>query len=68
MDISDIIAGKHETEALRVLEIICNSLAGRKLKSIDISDNALGEKVRADRPWIALPAGELSMLTTLPLS
>lgn len=44
-DLSDIIAGKHESEALRVLEIVCNSLAGRKLKSIDLSDNALGEKV-----------------------
>jgi Ran GTPase-activating protein (RanGAP) involved in mRNA processing and transport len=45
-DLSDIIAGRHESEALRVLEIVCNSLAGRRFKSIDLSDNALGEKVR----------------------
>jgi Ran GTPase-activating protein 1 len=43
-DISDIIAGRHELEALKVLEIVCEGLSGRQLRSIDLSDNALGEK------------------------
>jgi hypothetical protein len=44
-DLSDIIAGRPEAEALRVLELVCSALRGRRLKSIDLSDNALGEKV-----------------------
>jgi len=43
--LSDIIASRPEVEALKVLEIVCGALKGRKLKSIDLSDNALGEKV-----------------------
>ncbi|GAQ91326.1 Ran GTPase-activating protein [Klebsormidium nitens] len=47
-DLSDIIAGQEEKEALRVLEIITGALIGSKLQSLNLSDNALGEKgVRA---------------------
>lgn len=43
-DISDIIAGKPEEEALKVLKIICESLEGRVLVEVNLSDNALGSK------------------------
>lgn len=43
-DLSDMIAGRHEDMALRVLSIICDSLKGKQLKLIDVSDNAMGEK------------------------
>ncbi len=33
-----------------MLEIVCEGLSGRQLRSIDLSDNALGEKVRLVRP------------------
>ena len=43
-DISDIIAGRPEDEALRVLTIICNSIRTCPLKEVNVSDNALGAK------------------------
>jgi Ran GTPase-activating protein 1 len=43
-DLSDMIAGKPEEEALKVLEAMCGGLAGRSLESLDLSDNAMGEK------------------------
>ncbi|GAB9466267.1 Ran gtpase-activating protein 2 [Globisporangium polare] len=47
-DLADVIAGRHEDEALRVLTIMCSALRGHVLDEIDLSDNALGEKgVRA---------------------
>lgn len=47
-DLADVIAGRHEDEALRVLTIMCVALRGHVLDEIDLSDNALGEKgVRA---------------------
>lgn len=47
-DLADVIAGRHEDEALRVLTIMCVALRGHILDEIDLSDNALGEKgVRA---------------------
>lgn len=47
-DLSDIIAGRPEDEALEVLRIVCEALKSSKLKHLNISDNALGEKgVRA---------------------
>lgn len=36
-----------QTEPNQVLEIVCEGLSGRQLRSIDLSDNALGEKVGA---------------------
>lgn len=44
VDISDIIAGRHEDEALKVLEVLCNSLNGNDLIEVNVSDNALGRK------------------------
>lgn len=43
-DISDIIAGRPEKEVLGALQIISKSLAKAKLKFLDLSDNALGQK------------------------
>lgn len=43
-DMSDIIAGRPEEEALKALEIISEALAEAELDSLDLSDNALGEK------------------------
>lgn len=43
-DMSDIIAGRPEDEALQALRIISEALALANLESLDLSDNALGEK------------------------
>mmetsp|Transcript_8730 Transcript_8730/g.14531 ORF Transcript_8730/g.14531 Transcript_8730/m.14531 type:complete len:444 (+) Transcript_8730:31-1362(+) len=43
-DISDIIAGRPEDEALRTLNIICSSLKDFPLVEVNLSDNALGAK------------------------
>lgn len=43
-DISDIIAGRPEDDALLTLKIICDSIAGNKLVELNVSDNALGAK------------------------
>eukprot|EP00898_Chlorokybus_atmophyticus_P007594 jgi/Chlat1/7836/Chrsp66S09173 len=48
VDLSDIIAGRPEEEALASLRTICEGLRGSQLAALDLSDNALGEKgVRA---------------------
>ncbi|KDP40143.1 hypothetical protein JCGZ_02141 [Jatropha curcas] len=48
VDLSDFIAGRPETEALEVMNIFSAALEGSILKSLDLSNNALGEKgVRA---------------------
>lgn len=43
-DISDIIAGRPEKQVLGALEIISKALSKAKLKLLDLSDNALGQK------------------------
>ena len=43
-NLSDIIAGRPEDEALQSLRIISEALALADLESLDLSDNALGEK------------------------
>eukprot|EP00514_Thraustochytrium_sp_LLF1b_P013320 CAMPEP_0184540744 /NCGR_PEP_ID=MMETSP0199_2-20130426/902_1 /TAXON_ID=1112570 /ORGANISM="Thraustochytrium sp., Strain LLF1b" /LENGTH=444 /DNA_ID=CAMNT_0026934395 /DNA_START=49 /DNA_END=1383 /DNA_ORIENTATION=+ len=43
-DMSDIIAGRPEAEALEVLKVMCGVLPASTLKFIDLSENALGEK------------------------
>mmetsp|Transcript_25719 Transcript_25719/g.28048 ORF Transcript_25719/g.28048 Transcript_25719/m.28048 type:complete len:431 (+) Transcript_25719:98-1390(+) len=43
-DISDIIAGRPEEEALKVLRIITNSLQRFELTEVNVSDNAMGAK------------------------
>lgn len=48
VDLSDFIAGRPEAEALEVMKIFSTALEGSVLKSLNLSDNALGEKgVRA---------------------
>ncbi|GLT78458.1 hypothetical protein SLA2020_499940 [Shorea laevis] len=48
VDLSDFIAGRPEEEALEVMNIFSAALEGSVLKSLDLSNNALGEKgVRA---------------------
>ena len=41
---SDIIAGRPETDALQALVILSRALATARLKALDLSGNALGEK------------------------
>lgn len=43
-DISDIIAGRAEEDALLTLKTICESILGNKLIELNVSDNALGSK------------------------
>ncbi|PKI37490.1 RAN GTPase-activating protein 2 isoform X2 [Punica granatum] len=48
VDLSDFIAGRPEAEALEVMNIFSAALEGSVLKSLNLSNNALGEKgVRA---------------------
>ncbi|KAG5223014.1 RAN GTPase-activating protein [Salix suchowensis] len=48
VDLSDFIAGRPEAEALEVMNIFSSALEGSILKSLNLSNNALGEKgVRA---------------------
>nr|GMC71916.1 Ran GTPase activating protein 2 [Ipomoea batatas] len=48
VDLSDFVAGRPEKEALDVMTIFSEALDGCNLKSLNLSDNALGEKgVRA---------------------
>ena len=48
VDLSDIIAGRPEEEALKAMEIITEATLCAKITSVDLSDNAFGEKgVRA---------------------
>lgn len=43
-DLSDIIAGQPEEDALAALRAVCGALRGSRLTALDLSDNALGEK------------------------
>lgn len=48
VDLSDFIAGRPESEALEVMKIFSDALEGSILRSLNLSNNALGEKgVRA---------------------
>ncbi|XP_018446397.1 RAN GTPase-activating protein 2 [Raphanus sativus] len=48
VDLSDFVAGRPEVEALEVMNIFSDALRGSVLSSLNLSDNALGEKgVRA---------------------
>ena len=50
VDLSDTIAGRPEVEALKAMEIFSEGLTAAELTSVDLSDNAFGEKgVRACR-------------------
>ncbi|KAJ0093611.1 hypothetical protein Patl1_25417 [Pistacia atlantica] len=53
VDLSDFIAGRPEAEALEVMKIFAAALEGSILKSLNLSNNALGEKgVRAFGPLL----------------
>lgn len=43
-DLSDVIAGRPEDEAKESLRIMAEGLSECKLRALDLSDNALGEK------------------------
>lgn len=48
VNLADIVAGRPEADALAVMTIFSDALQGSDLKSLNVSDNALGEKgVRA---------------------
>ncbi|XP_023539238.1 RAN GTPase-activating protein 2-like [Cucurbita pepo subsp. pepo] len=48
VDLSDFIAGRTESEALEVMKLFSDALGGSVLRSLNLSNNALGEKgVRA---------------------
>uniref|UniRef100_A0A7N0SYB9 WPP domain-containing protein n=1 Tax=Kalanchoe fedtschenkoi TaxID=63787 RepID=A0A7N0SYB9_KALFE len=44
VDLSDFIAGRPEAEALEVMSIFSSALKGCKLRFLDLSNNAMGEK------------------------
>ncbi|QDZ21800.1 RAN GTPase-activating protein [Chloropicon primus] len=44
LDLSDVIAGRPEDEAMKSLKCLCDAVEGLELESLDLSDNALGEK------------------------
>ncbi|GAV85719.1 LRR_6 domain-containing protein/WPP domain-containing protein [Cephalotus follicularis] len=44
VDLSDFVAGRPEAEALEVMNIFSVALEGSVLRSLDLSNNALGEK------------------------
>uniref|UniRef100_A0A2P2IT22 Uncharacterized protein MANES_05G076600 n=1 Tax=Rhizophora mucronata TaxID=61149 RepID=A0A2P2IT22_RHIMU len=48
VDLSDVVAGRPELEALQVMNIFSSALEGSNLRCLNLSNNALGEKgVRA---------------------
>lgn len=60
-DISDIIAGRPEEDALLTLRIICDALSKFVLREVNLSDNALGAKgVEACRPVLVGKAIEVN--------
>ncbi|XP_010512722.1 PREDICTED: RAN GTPase-activating protein 1-like [Camelina sativa] len=44
VDLSDVVAGRPEAEALEAMTMFSSALEGSKLRFLDLSDNALGEK------------------------
>ena len=44
LDLSDVIAGRPEDEAMKALKCLCDAVAPLKLAALNLSDNALGEK------------------------
>ncbi|EPS64565.1 hypothetical protein M569_10211, partial [Genlisea aurea] len=44
VDLSDIVAGRQEEEAIEVMNIFSSTLQGSNLRLLDLSDNALGGK------------------------
>ncbi|KAH6772762.1 RAN GTPase activating protein 1 [Perilla frutescens var. hirtella] len=44
VDLSDFVAGRSEEEALEVMDMFSSALEGSKLRCLNLSNNALGEK------------------------
>ena len=69
LDASDVIAGRDEEEALRALRIICGGIAKTKVRTLDLSDNAMGEKgLRACAEALQLPSLQKISLQNVGLS
>jgi hypothetical protein len=59
-DVDDIIAGRMDAEALRVMTIVCESLVGKPLVQFNASDNAFGPRgVVACKPALISALGTL---------
>eukprot|EP00878_Enallax_costatus_P020701 GHUV01021891.1.p1 GENE.GHUV01021891.1~~GHUV01021891.1.p1 ORF type:complete len:429 (+),score=176.02 GHUV01021891.1:75-1361(+) len=68
-DISDIIAGRPEDEALQALRLVTAGLSTAKLRHLNLSDNALGEKgVRAAAAALQHPGLEFLSLQNVGCS
>jgi hypothetical protein len=68
-DISDIIAGRPEEDALLTLKTICESMLGNSLIELNVSDNALGSKgVTACHTAITCKTLQVSETLSLSLS
>ena len=69
LDASDVIAGRDEEEALRALRILCGGIAGTGIHTLDLSDNAMGEKgLRACAEALQLPTLQRISLQNVGLS
>ena len=63
---SDVIAGRPESEAIAALQILSKALGTLKLQRLDLSDNALGEKgLRACAESFANQAIHIHMIAFL---
>lgn len=61
VNLSDIIASRPEDDALITLNNIGNALQGKEMKSVNLSDNALGRKgIAASRPILESKALEVA--------
>lgn len=61
VNLSDIIASRPEDDALITLNNIGNALRGKEMKSVNLSDNALGAKgIAASRPILESKALEVA--------
>ncbi|KAF8069620.1 RANGAP1 [Scenedesmus sp. PABB004] len=68
-DMSDIIAGRPEDEALEALRLVAGGLSAAKLRHLNLSDNALGEKgVRAAAAALQHPGLEFLALQNVGAS
>ena len=68
VDISDIIAGRPEDEALRALRVIATGLKRFNITQLNVSDNAFGAKgIEACRDILQSKPLEVSMVTAFGL-
>lgn len=63
VNLSDIIASRPEDDALITLNNIGNALQGKEMKSVNLSDNALGRKgIAASRPILESKSLEVAVI------